>query len=139
MLGIYCMTMSRSCKRKGVLANPRHKRLLRGLIRKKHFPESKTRPRILKHFPQSGFWKVFLNSGTCFGFRVVFLDSGKCFGFWAVFLDSGTCFWILGRVLDSGKCFVLTSHRRLRHINNLRKRRLALLCYYSAAIVANVW
>ena len=84
--------------------------MLRWLIRTKHFPHSKTLPRIQnrsqnpKHIPESGFCKVFLNSGKCFGFWEVFLDSGKCFGFWEVFWILGSVFefwdvfWILGSV-----------------------------------------
>ena len=51
-----------------------------------HFPESKTRPRILKCS------KVFLDSGTCFGFW------GSVFGFWDVF-------WILGSVFGFWEVF----------------------------------
>ena len=92
--------------------------MLRWLIRTKHFPDSKTLPRIQnrsrnpKHIPESGFCKVFLNSGKCFGFWEVFFGFwevfcilGSVFGFWEGFLNSGTCFGFWEVFLDSRKCF----------------------------------
>ena len=35
MLGIYCMTVSRSCKEKRVLPHPRHKRLQHNLCKRR--------------------------------------------------------------------------------------------------------
>ena len=54
----------------------------------KHFPESKTRPRILGNL--FGFWEVFSILRSVFVFWDVFcwevcLDSGKCFAVWEVF------------------------------------------------------
>ena len=97
---------------------------LRWLIRTKHFPDSKTLPRIQTH-PRIWILESVFEFWDVFGFREVFLDSGKCFwilgnvfGFWEVFLDSGKCCWVLGRVLESGKCVVLTSHRMKRNKMN---------------------
>ena len=70
----------------------RNRPLVRWLITKKHFPESKNTSQNL-------------DSGKCLWILGRVLDSGKCFGFWDVFLDSGKCFWILESVLDAGKCF----------------------------------
>ena len=93
----------------------------------KHFPESKTRPRISEHcknpkpIPKNqkhiqpkmlprfqntvGFSEVFWVLGSIFLSLGCALDSGMCFrmlgsvfGFWDVF-------WILGCVLDSGGVF----------------------------------
>ena len=94
---------------------------VRWLVGTKHFPESKTRPRIQKHLPEpktlpriqthfqetkhtscthpriqntfAWFWDVFLNSGTCFGVWEVFWILGRIFEFLHVF-------WILGSVLS---------------------------------------
>ena len=49
----------------------------------KHFPESKTRPRILGNL--FGFWEVFSILRSVFVFWEVCLDSGKCFAVWEVF------------------------------------------------------
>ena len=86
---------------------------LRWLIRTKHFPDSKTLPRIQTH-PRIWILESVFEFWDVFGFREVFLDSGKCFGFWEVFLDSGKCFGFWEVFLDSGKCVVLTSHRMKR-------------------------
>ena len=56
------------------------------LIGTKHFPESKTLPRIQN-------------------------NSQNPKHFWILGSVLAKCFWILGRVLDSGKYFLLTSHR----------------------------
>ena len=98
------------------------------LIRTKHFPESKTRPRIPEHLQESKTHpkkpkthpRIQNTSQIPKHFWILgsILDSGKCFGFWGVLLVSGTysgfwdVFWILGRVfefsevlLDCGTCF----------------------------------
>ena len=105
---------------------------VRWLVGTKHFPESKTHPRIQKHFPESKNTsqnpkqvpktkntsknpkyfpesKTFSGSGTCFGFWEVFLNYGMCFGFREVFLDSGKCSWILGRVFEFLGCVLSLS------------------------------
>ena len=64
----------------------------------KHFPESKTCPRIQKHFPESKthpriqkcfcflpFWDVFWIVGSIFGFWDMFWILGSVFWFWDVF------------------------------------------------------
>ena len=106
----------------------------------KHFPESKTRPRISehcknpkpilknqKHIQESkmlprfqntvGFSEVFWVLGSIFCLWDVLWILGCVLGCWGVSLVSGTyfgfwdVFWILGVFLDSGTCFVPTSHR----------------------------
>ena len=69
----------------------------------KHFPESKTRPRIQKHFPESKNTsqnpKHFPQSKNTFQNPKHFPefkntlqnpDSGMCFGFWEVFWNLGS-------------------------------------------------
>ena len=94
---------------------------VRWLVGTKHFPESKTLPRIQKHLPES---KTLPRIQTHFqetkhtskNPKYFCLILGRVFEFWYVFwslgnvLDSGTYFWILARVLDSGKRFVPISH-----------------------------
>ena len=83
----------------------------------KHFPESKTRPRIQKHFPESKntsqnpkhfpeFKNTLQNpdSGMCFGFWDLFWILGNLFGFRDVVLDSGKCFGFWEVFVDSGTC-----------------------------------
>ena len=100
------------------------------LIGTKHFPESKTRPRIPEHLQESKthpkkpkthpriqntsqipkhFWILgsVLDSGECFWFLGHILDFGTCFGFWDVFLDSGTCF-----VPTSHRMNLMISHKK---------------------------
>ena len=64
----------------------------------KHFPESKTRPRIHKHFPESKTLPRIQN-------HIPESKAGPRIQNTSQNLDSGKCFWILGSVLDSGKCF----------------------------------
>ena len=69
----------------------------------KHFPESKTRPKIQnmsqnpKHFPES---KSVLESGKYFGFLGVFLVFWDGFWILASVLGFWDVFWILGSVLS---------------------------------------
>ena len=81
-------------------------RIVRWLVRPKHFPDSETLPRIQKHFPESKtlptIQKHFPESKTLPRIQKHFAESR----FWDVF-------WILGSVLESGKCLVLMSHRSI--------------------------
>ena len=54
----------------------------------KHFPESKTRPRILGNL--FGFWEVFSILRSVFVFWDVFWILGSVFGFWKVFCSVGS-------------------------------------------------
>ena len=54
----------------------------------KHFPESKTRPRILGNL--FGFWEVFSILRSVFVFWDVFWILGSVFGFWKVFCNVGS-------------------------------------------------
>ena len=54
----------------------------------KHFPESKTRPRILGNL--FGFWEVFSILRSVFVFWEVFWILGSVFGFWKVFCSVGS-------------------------------------------------
>ena len=56
----------------------------------KHFPESKTRPRILGNL--FGFWEVFSILRSVFGFWDVFWILGSVFGFWKVFCSAWEVF-----------------------------------------------
>ena len=58
------------------------------LVRTKHFPESKTRPRILGNL--FGFWEVFSILRSVFVFWDVFWILGSVFGFWKVFCSVGS-------------------------------------------------
>ena len=81
-------------------------RIVRWLVRPKHFPDSETLPRIQKHFPESKNTSQNPKHFSEFKNTLQNPDSGMCFGFWDLF-------WILGSVLESGKCLVLMSHRSI--------------------------
>ena len=91
------------------------------LIGTRHFPESKTRPRIQKHDP-----KYFREFKTLFKiswefFRIL----GSAFGFWEVLWIPGSVFW-LGTChyfkSEPGKCFVPTRHHCLIRLSELSVR-----------------
>ena len=93
-------------------------RKIRWLIRTKHFPDSKTLPRIQKHIPETKTGPRIqntsqnLDSGKCFGILGgVFWILASVFGFWEVFWILGSVFgfwdvfWILGRVFGFWEVF----------------------------------
>ena len=83
------------------------------LVGTKHFPKSKTLPRIQntfqnpKHFPESK--NTSQNPKTLPRIQNT-SQRRRCFGFWDVFLDSGKCFWILGSVLSLRATVIRSDH-----------------------------